>query len=256
MVTPAPSATQTPAAPRWREHLQALQGPLPPDLGSRRRGWRRSGPVVSVQPAPTPAVPLFALTLCPPLSLIPRSHVVLHPMAPPRGHPLSPAAPPCPPAPVVRPVDSVRLRLGPGVGVTRCLRPRPPVPRAAQRVQCSADTWARSSCLGRFLHSLGLRRRKNLEFKWSCLALAPLWGQSLPQGFPYPYRVPTYIGKVFSLLSNQPQGKVKVKSLSCVPLFVTPGTVAHQAPQSMEFSRQESWSGLPRGPTSNYARNL
>ena len=153
MVTPAPSATQTPAAPRWREHLQALQGPLPPDLGSRRRGWRRSGPVVSVQPAPTPAVPLFALTLCPPLSLIPRSHVVLRPMAPPRGHPLSPAAPPCPPAPVVRPVDSVRLRLGPGVGVTRCLRPRPPVPRAAQRVQCSADTWARSSCLGRFLHS-------------------------------------------------------------------------------------------------------
>ena len=65
-----------------------------------------------------------------------------------------------------------------------------------------------------------------------------------------------YVGKVFSLLSDQPQGKVKVKSLSHVPLFVTPGTVAHQAPQSMEFSRQESWSGLPRGPTSNYARNL
>ena len=27
--------------------------------------------------------------------------------------------------------------------------------------------------------------------------------------------------------------------------FVTPWTVAHQAPLSMEFSRQEYWSGLP-----------
>ena len=42
-------------------------------------------------------------------------------------------------------------------------------------------------------------------------------------------------------------GKAKqsrVKSLSRVPLFVTPWTVAHQAPQSREFSRQEYWSGL------------
>ena len=39
--------------------------------------------------------------------------------------------------------------------------------------------------------------------------------------------------------------KVKVKSLSHVRLFVTPWTVAHQAPPSMEFSRQEYWSGLP-----------
>ena len=36
-----------------------------------------------------------------------------------------------------------------------------------------------------------------------------------------------------------------MKSLSCVWLFVTPWTVAHQAPPSMEFSRQEYWSGLP-----------
>ena len=32
---------------------------------------------------------------------------------------------------------------------------------------------------------------------------------------------------------------------SCVSLFVTPWTVAHQAPLSMGFSRQEYWSGLP-----------
>ena len=33
--------------------------------------------------------------------------------------------------------------------------------------------------------------------------------------------------------------------LSHVRLFVTPWTVAHQAPLSMEFSRQEYWLGLP-----------
>ena len=38
--------------------------------------------------------------------------------------------------------------------------------------------------------------------------------------------------------------KVKVKSLSCVRLFVTLWTVAHQAPPSMGFSRQEYWSGV------------
>ena len=39
--------------------------------------------------------------------------------------------------------------------------------------------------------------------------------------------------------------KVKVKSLSGVRLFATLWTIVHQAPQSMEFSRQEYWSGLP-----------
>ena len=39
--------------------------------------------------------------------------------------------------------------------------------------------------------------------------------------------------------------KVKVKSLSHVQLFVTPWTVAYQAPLSMGFSRQEYWGGFP-----------
>ena len=33
--------------------------------------------------------------------------------------------------------------------------------------------------------------------------------------------------------------------LSCVQLFATPWTVAHQIPLSVEFSRQEYWSGFP-----------
>ena len=39
--------------------------------------------------------------------------------------------------------------------------------------------------------------------------------------------------------------KVKVKSLSRVRLIVTLWTVAYQTPQSVEFSRQEYWSGFP-----------
>ena len=45
--------------------------------------------------------------------------------------------------------------------------------------------------------------------------------------------------------SNAGKWKVKVKSLSCVWLFKTPWTAAHQAPPSMGFSRQEYWSGVP-----------
>ena len=39
--------------------------------------------------------------------------------------------------------------------------------------------------------------------------------------------------------------KVKGKLLSRVWLLVTPWTAAYQAPPSMEFSRQEYWSGVP-----------
>ena len=42
-----------------------------------------------------------------------------------------------------------------------------------------------------------------------------------------------------------PNPGAKVKSLGRVGLFVTPWTVAYQAPPSMEFSRQEYWCGFP-----------
>ena len=35
---------------------------------------------------------------------------------------------------------------------------------------------------------------------------------------------------------------------SCVQVFVILWTVAHQSPLSVEFSRQEYWSGLPCPP--------
>ena len=42
--------------------------------------------------------------------------------------------------------------------------------------------------------------------------------------------------------------RVHAQSLSSVKLFATPWTVAHQAPLSTEFSRQEYWSELPFPP--------
>ena len=38
---------------------------------------------------------------------------------------------------------------------------------------------------------------------------------------------------------------VMARVLNCVRLFATLWTIAQQAPLSMEFSRQEYWSGLP-----------
>ena len=39
-----------------------------------------------------------------------------------------------------------------------------------------------------------------------------------------------------------------VSVLSCVWFFATPWTIAHQAPLSMGFPRQEYWRGLPFPP--------
>ena len=51
---------------------------------------------------------------------------------------------------------------------------------------------------------------------------------------------------IISFFHPQPQDRmVCAQSLSHVRLFVTPCIVAHQAPLSMEFSKQEYWSGLP-----------
>ena len=44
-------------------------------------------------------------------------------------------------------------------------------------------------------------------------------------------------------------------SFSFVRLFATPWTVASQAPQSMKFSKQEYWSGLPF-PSPGYLPDL
>ena len=53
---------------------------------------------------------------------------------------------------------------------------------------------------------------------------------------------------MFSAVSGVPEGISSFHSLSRVRLFATLQTVAHHAPLSMRFSRQEYWSGLPFPP--------
>ena len=67
----------------------------------------------------------------------------------------------------------------------------------------------------------------------------PSWGSSWPRDQTHISYVP---GQAGSLPLVPPEW---VQSLSRVQLFATPWSIAHQAPLSMGFSRQEYWSGLP-----------
>ena len=79
----------------------------------------------------------------------------------------------------------------------------------------------------------------------SCLTLCDPRDGS-PPGSPRPWDSPGKNTGVGCLsFSKAWKWKVKVKSLSCVRLLATPWTAAYQAPPSMGFSRQESWSGVP-----------
>ena len=44
------------------------------------------------------------------------------------------------------------------------------------------------------------------------------------------------------------EGVLRANSLQSCPTLSTPWTVAHQAPLSVGFSRQECWSGMPCPP--------
>ena len=56
-------------------------------------------------------------------------------------------------------------------------------------------------------------------------------------------RDPTHLITLRAALSSCQHHIRWYQSLSHVQMFVTPWTVAHQAPLSIEFSRQEYWSG-------------
>ena len=58
-------------------------------------------------------------------------------------------------------------------------------------------------------------------------------------------RLQRYTGSLCIAITQFHPWIVVAESLSRVGLFVTPWTVALQAPLSMRFSRQEYWSGLP-----------
>ena len=66
---------------------------------------------------------------------------------------------------------------------------------------------------------------------------------------------PSHLGHRWILSRIPCAVTVKVKSLSRIPLFTTQWAVAHQAPPSTGFSRQEYWSGLPF-PSPGYLPDL
>ena len=59
----------------------------------------------------------------------------------------------------------------------------------------------------------------------------------------------TYLFRLFGFLLTSHHFGINLRAVlsrfSRVRLFVTPWTIAHQAPLSMAFSRQKYWSGLP-----------
>ena len=102
---------------------------------------------------------------------------------------------------------------------------------------------------GRFIYWLQYSTAKSLQ---SCLTL---WShRQQPTRLRHPWDSPgknTGVGCRFLLQCL----KVKVKSLSRVWFLATPWTAAYQAPPSMEFSRQEYWSGVPL-PSPQYSTDL
>ena len=134
-------------------------------------------------------------------------------------------------------------------------------------LQVIFSTQGLNSCLLHLLHwqvaSLPLRHQGNPTKSSAAAAAAAKSLQSCPTlcdpidggppGSPVPgilqARTLEWVPISFSMARKW---KVKVKSLSPVQLLATPWTAAHQAPLSMEFSRQEYWRGVPLPSPTKY----
>ena len=81
------------------------------------------------------------------------------------------------------------------------------------------------------------------SFKYQCLSFWGLYTPKIEIALSLSYEICLWHSWNFRNL-----GTCMLSHFSCVQLFVTLRTVAHQAPLSMGFSRQEYWSGLPFPP--------
>ena len=105
--------------------------------------------------------------------------------------------------------------------------PRKEISSLLLKIQVSVDRWTYQLYLKHCLPN-------------GCVPWLLFFSLSWPHPGPWPhflfeYRVPRVLTHVY----------VCAHSLSCIWLFVTPWTVDHKAPLSMEFSRQEYWIRLP-----------
>ena len=100
----------------------------------------------------------------------------------------------------------------------------------------------RSQFIGKKKKKSAAAAAKSLQ---SCPTLCdPIDGSPPGSSVPGILQARTLQGVAISF-SNAWKWKVKVKSFSRIRLLLAPWTVAYQAPRSMEFSRQEYWSGVP-----------
>ena len=112
---------------------------------------------------------------------------------------------------------------------------------------------------------------------WECNLVQPLWRtvwrfpKNLEIELPYNPEIPllvihteetrierdtctpVFIEALFTIARTWKQPRCP-SSDECIQLFATPWTVAHQAPLSMGFSRQEYWSELPFPPLGESSR--
>ena len=82
------------------------------------------------------------------------------------------------------------------------------------------------------------------RLNWTEIAQDHLLFSEFSFFFPFLLHILHYFLIKFKLLED-PYFRVPSMKSGCHQLFVTPWTVACQIPLSMEFSRQEYWSGLP-----------
>ena len=117
-----------------------------------------------------------------------------------------------------------------GAGWTGGSQPHSPVDRAARHYQGPAQRLLTLWCQDAHSHSLKERSSPKSFTRQSLLCSVLERGKKKIKG-------PTTLMNVCAYFRF---GRVR--------LFVTPWTVAHQAPLSMGFSRQEYWSGLSSPP--------
>ena len=115
------------------------------------------------------------------------------------------------------------------------------------RLRCPWDSPGKNTGVGCHFLLQCMKVKSKSEVAESCLTLSDPIDCSLPgssiHGI-FQARVLEWGAIAFSL-KYLTSTQYCAQSLSRVQLFVTPWTVAYQAPPSMGFSRQEYWSGLP-----------
>ena len=109
------------------------------------------------------------------------------------------------------------------------------------RLHCPWDSPGKNTGVGCHFLFQCMKVKRESEVAQSCLTLYDPMDCSLPGSS----ALGIFQARVLEWVAIAFFKKVKVKSLHHARLFATPWAIAHQAPLSMGFSRQEYWSGLP-----------